>query len=318
LTEQQKKGFAMNGMTTLGKVRERVEEMSVAHTDNLVEVEYLDFESLETILIQGQPHHLLPRAQAQICARLGIPYSYLSRCSDDLAAMNLNRWLAHERNVAFFVRFDGDDIRAIFTPRYRPMDNITILERLEQSGFSPETHVQAVLDDEFLSLNIPDSGKGFKVNGDKMVPGISVCNSEVGLSALSVSAFVLRLVCTNGLISKTEVSASFRHISMKILDEFPSLIEKIGSELDRERTRFKISMESPVDDPESTLKSFNRQFALKDGEVHAVDWAWPQEKGRNMFAVVNTYTKAAQYPGLSAESSHKLMRVGGTVLGLMG
>jgi len=198
------------------------------------------------------------------------------------------------------------------------MDNLTILERLEWAGFTPETSVQAVLDGEFLSLNIPDSGKAFKVNGDKMVPGINVCNSEVGLSALSISAFVLRLVCTNGLISKTEVSASYRHISMKILDEFPRILGQIGENLDCEKSRLKISLDSQVDDPESTLKSFNRQFTLKENEIHAVDWAWPQEKGRNMFAVVNTYTKAAQYPGISAESSHKLMRVGGTVLGMMG
>ena len=33
--------------------------------------------------------------------------------------------------------------------------------------------------------------------------------------------------------------------------------------------------------------------------------------GDTMFAVVNSYTRAAQFKGLSAESSYKLQRVGG-------
>jgi hypothetical protein len=36
-----------------------------------------------------------------------------------------------------------------------------------------------------------------------------------------------------------------------------------------------------------------------------------------MFAVVNSYTRAAQFSELSAESSHKLQRVGGNVLGML-
>jgi len=44
----------------------------------------------------------------------------------------------------------------------------------------------------------------------------------VGLASLSVAAFFLRVVCTNGMISKTEVSASYRHISLKTLGEFPA------------------------------------------------------------------------------------------------
>ena len=36
-----------------------------------------------------------------------------------------------------------------------------------------------------------------RINGDKMIPVISVNNSEIeGLASLSMSAFILRLVCT--------------------------------------------------------------------------------------------------------------------------
>jgi len=77
-------------------------------------------------------------------------------------------------------------------------------------------------------------------------------------------------------------------------------------------------MESPVDNPMQTIESFNRQFNLNQPQKEAVvDWAWPQEMGNTMFAVVNTYTRASQFKGLSAENSYQLQRVGGNILGML-
>ena len=76
-------------------------------------------------------------------------------------------------------------------------------------------------------------------------------------------------------------------------------------------------MESPVDNPMSTIENFNRQFNLNQFQKEAVEWAWPQEMGDTMFAVVNTYTKASQFKDLSAENSYQLQRVGGQVLGML-
>ena len=107
-------------------------------------------------------------------------------------------------------------------------------------------------------------------------------------------------------------------MSTKILSEFPQVLEKVSYELGAQRSQFKLSMESPVDDPESTLASFNRQFGLNAQEKDAVEWAWlPKEMGGNMFAIVNTYTRAAQWDELSAESSFRLSRVGGNILGML-
>jgi hypothetical protein len=66
-----------------------------------------------------------------------------------------------------------------------------------------------------------------------------------------------------------------------------------------------------------TIESINRQFALNENKRQAVEWAWPQEAGDTRFAVVNSYTRAAQFAGLSAESSCKLQRVDGNVLGML-
>ncbi len=57
------------------------------------------------------------------------------------------------------------------------------------------------------------------------------------------------------------------------------VIEKVSGELAGKRDQFKLSIESPVDNPESTIETFNRQFQLGKVEKEAVEWAWPLEAG---------------------------------------
>jgi hypothetical protein len=193
---------------------------------------------------------------------------------------------------------------------------LEVLDRLMGLGFKPETKVQSSLDNDFMLVSIPDEKETFKINGDRMTPGISVSNSEVGLAALSISSFVLRLVCTNGMIAKTAVSVSYRHVSSKILSSLSGVLEQVKSGLEDQREQFRISLESKVENPEATIESFNRQFELRKEEKEAVEWALAQEYGFSMFSVVNTYTKAAQHELLSAESRFRLQKVGGMILGL--
>ncbi len=69
--------------------------------------------------------------------------------------------------------------------------------------------------------------------------------------------------------------------------------------------------------PESTIETFNRQFQLGKIEKEAVEWAWPLEAVDTMFNVVNAYTRAAQFEGLTAESSYRLQKVGGDILTML-
>lgn len=307
----------MSIMTTLGDVFERVHEMSRNNHDNYVKVKDLKFEGLETLLIGDSPHTMKPVAQMSIANRLGIPFYYLKKCPAEIQRENLNYWLRHERNEELFLRFQGNEVRAIFTPRYIPTDNLEVLDKLKSLGYVPDTWVQSSVNEQLMMVNIPDSRETFTVNGDKMTPGISMANSEVGLASLSIAAFVLRLVCTNGMVSKTQVSASYRHVSGKILNELPAVFSDISRELASKKDQFRLSIESRVEHPEATINSFNNQFQLTKEEKEAVEWALPKEYGQTMFHVINVYTKASQYPGLPADSGYKLQKVGGTILGMV-
>jgi hypothetical protein len=307
----------MKSLVTIGEVSNRVDAMNQGCCDRLVDVPAISFDSLNAMRIGDDRHTLRTVAQRSIAWRLGIPFNYLQKCPPELQAEQMNHWIKHEKREQLFIRFDGQEVRASFTPRYKPVDNFEVLARLDEMGYGPDTPVQCHLDEEFMLLSIPDGRHTFKVNGDRMTGGISVSNSEVGLASLSVSAFILRLVCTNGMVSKTEISASYRHVSTKILTELPQVFERVADGLGKQKDRLKLSLKSPVADPLATIESFNRQFALGEREKEAVGWAWPQEAGETMFHVVNTYTRAAAMEELPAESSFRLQRVGGEVLGML-
>jgi hypothetical protein len=304
-------------MTTLGEVSDRVDALNQKCHDALVDVPAISFESLETMKIGDERHTLRTVAQRSIAWRLGIPYNYLAKCPPEMQRVQMNHWIKSEKRDQLFLRFDGMDVRAVFTPRYIPVDNFQVLERLDAMGYTPDTKVQCSLDSEFMLLSIPDGRRQFKINGDRMTPGISISNSEVGLASLSVSAFILRLVCTNGMVAKDEIATSYRHVSTKILTELPQVFEKVADGLGKQKERLKLSLDSPVSDPFATIQRFNKQFALGDREKEAVAWAWPKEAGETMFNVVNAYTRAAAMDGLPAESSFRLQRVGGEVLGML-
>ena len=310
-----------NKMMTLGKVSEMVDEMSTGHWDSVIKRSDIAFDNLERINIAGTTYNLRPVAQRSICARLNTPYTYLRKCPDQLQSDNLNHWLSKEKNKKFFVRFSGSDsVRAIFTLRYICCDNKVVMQHLFKAGYSPNTKVQCYLDDEFFSVSIPDKSKTFDISGDRISPGIAVSNSEVGLSSLHITAFYLRLVCTNGLISTNGVTESYRHISTRVLQEFPQVIQNVSNNLHKHRGKFGISMESHVEDPEATIKSFNRQFQLGPKEIEAVEWAIPQEvstEDANMFQIIQAYTRSADFSGLTAEQRYKMQKVGGDILALV-
>ena len=306
----------MKNMTTLGQVADQIDSMSRNCHDKVVQTADIAFMDLEHVSIAGETFPVQAIAQRSFAYRLGIPYQYLSRCPAEIQAYNMNHWIKEEPNPELFLRFDGEEVRALFTTKYQPVDNFEVLERLDSFGYGPDTPVQCCLDPEFMSLSIPDKEYAFKINKkDEHIPGISISNSEVGLASLSIAAFVLRLVCTNGMVRRTEISGkSYRHVSAKVLEDLPQTINMVRLDLDKQKSQFQISLQSPVEHPHAVIESFNRQYQLSQPEKEAVEWSIPMELGNSMFHVVNTFTRASQHPELSAESSYKLQRIGGNIL----
>jgi hypothetical protein len=287
--------------------------------DETIPVVDMEFDSLNKIRIAGGQYEVLPSAQRLFANRLRVPHAYLVRCPGELQAQNLNHWLRkeQEQRETLFCRFDGSRLRAVFTDRYKCLDNADIVQRMVEYGFNADTEVHLNLSHELMVLKVPDYTRMFGMNGDRMTPGVAVSNSEVGILAFSIEAYFYRLVCTNGLISKTQVASRFRHVSLRALEEFNDIIRQVIYESHYNQERLTLSTETRVDDPLATIGAFNRQFQLTKTEQEAVEKAWAHEEGYTMFNVINAYTRAAQERDLPGEQSHKLETAAGQILALV-
>ena len=125
----------MKNLTTLGNVFNRVHALSENCHDKFIAVDDIEFDDLDSVKIAGEPYPLKTIAQRAISWRLGIPFQYLKKCPSEIQSVNLNYWLEHERNDQLFFRFDGREVRAIFTPKYKPVDNFEVMER--RTGVGP-------------------------------------------------------------------------------------------------------------------------------------------------------------------------------------
>ena len=87
----------MRETAKLETVIENVHTMSANYHDETLNVMDMEFDSAESMWIAGQKFEVLPSAQKLFSNRLRVPYSYLTRCPDDLQARNLNHWIAEEQ-----------------------------------------------------------------------------------------------------------------------------------------------------------------------------------------------------------------------------
>jgi hypothetical protein len=310
----------MRGKTTLENVVSKVHEMSMNYYDESIDISEMRFEDLNWMYVGNNVFEILPSAQRLFANRLRIPHAYLARCPEELQAQNLNYWLEQEQKhrESLFCRFDGPRLRGVFTEKYTAIDHGEILNKMIEHDFPLTAEVHCSLDETLMVLKVPDYNRTFgNNNGDRIVPGISIGNSEVGILALTIEAYFYRLVCANGLIAKTAVASRFKHISRKALDEFPYVLGQVVDESRHSQHRFRISMQTAVENPLNTISSFNKQFQLTKKEAEAVGRGWEQEKGSSMFNVIQAYTRAAQDVALSTEEAYKLEKVGGEILSLV-
>lgn len=169
-------------------------------------------------------------ARGQVATDLGIPKRYFDRMLTEapgLLARNVDHWL-HEQPERRLVRGfkptveGGSGVgRAWLSDRYKRMDNIEIARRIFPvfDDIPGLTFHQAQLTDTrfYMRAVLPRLEREIKV-GDAVQAGIEIKNSEVGSGMLSISPFILRLICINGM-TVPDHSVAARHVGKRIEDE---------------------------------------------------------------------------------------------------
>jgi hypothetical protein len=242
----------------------------------------------------------------------------MSRCPSDIQAFNLNFWNQSDTRDEMLLRYDGNTVRAVFTPTYKPTDDRHIVRELAKAGVKDESPVIFHGDKNFMSLSILNSDHHF-VKEDEFQTGTKWINSEVGCSSLAWFDFIMKLVCSNGMVRTYDnIQGRYRHVSDKLKDRISEWQSQAMFNFADSQTRFLAADTIEVEDVEEKFEALNKQFELSPTQRQAVQWAMPYElrtEGRNsLYNVIDVYTRAAQYQLLDSQSSHELEVYGGKIL----
>ena len=109
----------------------------------------------------------------------------------------------------------------------------------------------------------------------------------------------------------------FKHISNKGLENFPATLSSVIDGSAQNQIEFKLSSESHVDDPISSIEIFSKRFGLSQNESEIVKQSFEQEPGNTMFHIINAYTAAAKTEGLTTADVYKFEKAGGQILSLV-
>ena len=117
----------------LGELEGVLRERELAFQDELVNAAAVRFDAEDGRLVYGgERFRLQGQALDQIAARVRAPANYLRRCPPELLAENLNYWLERMEGE-LLVRFDGDEVRALLSDRYRPVSHLEVVHSLLQT-----------------------------------------------------------------------------------------------------------------------------------------------------------------------------------------
>jgi len=165
----------------------------------------LDADRTPRLRLGGDKYFQLGRtAETQVREYTKIPSVYWKRCLEEappLLSLNVNHWLLQKEGETRMVRTLGDRARAVLSPGYRALDNNelvgSIIPILAEEGV--EIHASNVSEDYFhLQGFVPTLRQDVRV-GDTVELGISVRNSEVGKGRLTITRWLKRLICLNGM-----------------------------------------------------------------------------------------------------------------------
>jgi hypothetical protein len=220
---------------------------------------------------------LTNHAHAQLAQALDIPAKYYRRMMDtapQLWRQNVAHWFVKEPAPKMIRTLDGN-VRAIMSNRYRRMDNADLLETvlpLLGEGVSEGNF-------EVTSQNLSESYLHLKVcipsitaeieTGDIVRAGIVIRNSEIGLSRLTVSPMVERLVCKNGM-TVDEFAESRTHLGRSIeTGELQDLISDEAQEAEDRAVWLRVrDIVKACMNPDSFGKIVDRLRAAKGLPIH--------------------------------------------------
>lgn len=177
-----------------------------------------------------EPIAVQPFAHGQLAQHVGIPKPYYDKMlaeAPELLTRNVNHWF-HNAPAMRMARTLDDQLRALLSNTYRPLDNHDFMEAALPPLLERGVEVMSCeVTDRRLYLKVVDNsvqrdiptgkrmGDGTHTIFDTCVPALVLSNSEVGDGALSVTTGVFTKMCTNLAVFR-EHSKRTRHLGARI------------------------------------------------------------------------------------------------------
>lgn len=152
----------------------------------------------------------------QLAARTGIPAQYYDRMREAggqrFLEQHVNFWLSTDPKH-LTIRTLDNKARAVLGGRYLPVDNYDLLNCAGPlfNDMQLEITALSLTEQRFYMQAISPKLQGEVRVGDIVQFGISIANSEIGMSSIALEEFNYRLVCNNGMVSKNHYKR--RHVT---------------------------------------------------------------------------------------------------------
>lgn len=220
------------------------------------------------------------------------------------------------------LRIDDRTCYGVVSPQYRVLDHDRIKDIIQQSDVSLVATSGSSLHYDHAKVRLLRESDAYDYRNKQLqlgdhVPMVEITNSEVGLSALTISFGVYTLRCTNGLISSQMFSQMrFIHLGSQnfevpsigsIFNHCEGMIDKLRS---AETKYLSASKKQDI-----VLQLQSAGVSQRDLETIRQTVQTEYHGGRTYGDVINGITRAAQvYGSEQASRRTQLERVAGSIL----
>lgn len=311
------RGLRTAPTSTLGDLMDVVTVRRQSQHDFVTRADQLYVDDKSGCLVARQAgyreFHLRTLATNQLANRLGVPGQYLQKCPSELVAENVNHWLAEQPDRQFLVRCDGDQVRAVLSSRYSPVDHELLLSWVSES-VGRDAQVRYELTEEQMVLQLVNRREHGTVH-DRLHSGVNIRNSEVGLSCVEVSGLVYRTICLNGLILSGRSDYRRRHIGdTSLRDEVRRAVMQTGEAARVGVSMFEGTQSVRVPDMDALFERVVSRHDLTKRQGTAIREAFGIEPGDTLYAAINAITRAGNDIRLDLEARRQLQELGGSIL----
>jgi len=214
-------------------------------------------------------------------------------------------------------------LRGVVSDRYVPLDDALVVAAVRDALVGREVRVhnyrvglnglelRLVFEDESLPLR--RTGRV----GDVVSPGLYLRNSEVGLGCLVLECFILRLVCTNGLVAPRDGTFHrWRHVAVnpeQVVADIHQAVGRVAGEVAETVGLLDQAADRGVrGGARQALRALAHRESLSRNLTKALLHAYDEDTHDSLFGVVNAVTAAAR--NLPAVLRTRLELLGGSLL----